>query len=118
MRLILIDNNSGYVFGDTAVFLAGSPEWRDDVSAADYEIEPLALLAARLLDESAGRPGRAYPFVDCDPIDTSTGYHVYRADAEGHEAVPLVYDGQNQAVIDAVAADCRYVGFVRCEAGQ
>ncbi len=63
---------------------------------ADSEFPDIRLHnPARLLDESARRPGRAYSFVDCDPIDTSTGYHVYRADAEGHEAVPLVYDGQN-----------------------
>jgi hypothetical protein len=116
MRLILIDNRSGYVFGDTADYLAGSSEWRDDVSGNDRDIEPLALRAARLLDESIGEFGREYVFIGHNPGDSSTGYHIYRADIDGSEAVPIVFDGEDRSAIESVTKNCNYVGFVRCEA--
>src|ERR1019366_4487841 len=55
MRLILIDNNSGLIFGDTANYLLGRlDEWRDNNSDNSSDIERLSLLAARLLDDSIG----------------------------------------------------------------
>ena len=118
IRLILIDNNSGFICGDTAAYLAGRSEWQDDASAANQYVEPLALLACRLLDESIGEFGREYEFVGHDPRDRSSGYHVYRADAEGREAVPIVHDGEDQEIIEAVAANCPYIGFVRGETAK
>jgi hypothetical protein len=43
-----------------------------------------------------------------------TGYHVYRADIDGSEVVPVITDGQDQEMIDAVAFDCAYVITIRC----
>jgi hypothetical protein len=114
MRLILIDKGSGFIFGDTAAYLAGSSEWSDDVTGDEHDVEALALLAVRLLDDSIGAQGREYAYVSYDPCDTSTGYHVFRADIEGAAAVPVVRDdGQDQPVIDAVKTNCAYLGFVR-----
>lgn len=116
MRLILIDNNTGFIIGDTASFLAGSGEWSEDVTGNDQDVEALSLLAARLLDESIGEYGRAYSLVDDAPRGTSTGYHIYRADESDSESLPLVSDGEDQETIDAVRTKCRHLGFVRWEA--
>ena len=43
-----------------------------------------------------------------------TGYHVYRADVRGSEAVPVVQDGQDQDTINAVMELCDYVAFIEC----
>ena len=106
-RYILIDNNSGYIFGDTADFAAGRQS--DMQSITD---------AARLLDESNGEHGRSYVEHHHNPRTTTSGYDVYRADIDGSEAVPLVHDGQDQATIDQVEKLCRYEGFVECLSGE
>ncbi len=101
-RYILIDNDSGYIFGDTAdyngkIYTAKSP--------AD---------AARELDETIVKQhGRTYVETS-RPSDGRTGYHVYRADVGGSDAVTTVTDGEDQEMIDAVMADCDYVCFVEC----
>ncbi|HRD35078.1 MAG TPA: hypothetical protein PLR02_12565 [Rhodocyclaceae bacterium] len=102
-RYILIDNNSGYIFGDSADFAQCAP---------DGIVE-----AARILDESIGEQGRSYVERNSNPNTTATGYDVYRADINGSEAVPVVQDGQNQDVIDEVVRLCEYVGFVECVSG-
>lgn len=99
-RLILIDNNSGYIFGDTADFADG----RADLTPVE---------AARLLDEKVvGEFGREYREHSGSPSSTVTGYLVYRADINGSEAVPVVQDGQDQEMIDAVMEQCEFVCFV------
>lgn len=100
-RYILIDNNSGYIFGDTADFAAGQ------------EINSISD-AARALDESIGEPGRSYIENSRSPRSTVTGYSVYRADINGSEAVAIVRDGQDPEIISAVEDSCEYVGFVEC----
>lgn len=106
-RYILIDSNSGYIFGDTADFAANRQS--DITSISD---------AARMLDESIGEYGRSYSELSRNPRSTQTGYHVYRADINGSEAVPVVQDGQDQEMIEAVERDCEYVGFVACHSAQ
>ena len=102
-RLILIDNYSGYVFGDTA-------DYASFVAAG--EMTPL--WAARLLDESIGEPGRVYEEYGPNhrPAENDSAYHVYRADVNGSEAVPVVTDGQDQEMIRAVVENCRKVAVV------
>lgn len=100
-RYILIDANSGYVFGDTA-----------DLGGRDAQPESI-VEAARLVDEAeTGVRDRAYEEVS--RLEGRTGYLVYRADVDGSEAVPVVVDGQDPAVIAAVETKCRYVGSVLC----
>lgn len=106
-RYILIDNNSGYIFGDSADFASGRQS----------EIESLSD-AARMLDESIGEYGRKYTELARNPNSTVTGYDVYRADINGSEAVPVVMDGQDAETISAVVSCCEYVGFVECERGE
>jgi len=100
-RYILIDNHSGYIFGDTADYANGA------------NLDPCD--AARALDQSIGEHGREYDFFRHDPSDSRTGYHIYRADMDGSEAVPVVHDGQDQDTIDAVTQNCRYEGFVSAQ---
>jgi hypothetical protein len=53
MRLILIDNNSGLIFGDTANYLlARLNDWRENNTDNNSDAARLSPLAARLLDDS------------------------------------------------------------------
>ena len=104
MRLILIDNASGYIFGDTADFAANQQSDITDI-----------VDAARMLDESLGECGRRYTAMRYSPRSSSPGYGVYRADVDGAEAVPVVLDGQDWETIEAVMRGCAYQGFVLCE---
>lgn len=98
-RYILIDNYTGYIWGDSADFegriFIGTP-----------------LEYARALDESLGEHGRIYEMQSSADNGSTTGYHVYRADINGSDAVPVVTDGQSQETIDSVTSSCRYEGFV------
>jgi hypothetical protein len=104
-RYILIDNNSGYIFGDSA-----------DLNGSIFSGSPVEFAAA--LDASIGEHGRVYEELSRNPRDTSTGYDVYRADVDGSDAVPVVWDGQDQETINAVTQSCRYEGYIRCLAQQ
>jgi len=99
-RYILIDNNSGYIFGDSA-----------DLNGKHYVGTPEEYAAA--LDRNVGEVGRTYTLINHNPRSAERGYHVYRADVGDSEAVPVVHDGQDQDAIDAVRRDCEYVGFIR-----
>jgi hypothetical protein len=104
-RYILIDNDSGYIFADSA-----------DLNGKAFTGTPVEFAAA--FDASIGEHGREYEELSHNPRDTSTGYHVYRADIDGSEAVPVIHDGQDQDTIEAVERSCRYEGFVRCKAQE
>jgi hypothetical protein len=100
-RYILIDDASGYVWGDTGD-LNGPAR---DETVVD---------AARRLDESLNEVGRTYDdhgpsFI---PASNEGAYHVYRADIDGSEAVPVVEDGQDQETIEMVYGTCRKVAVV------
>lgn len=100
-RFILIDNNSGYIFGDSADFAAGN---QSDLTPEE---------AAKMLDDSLDTSdGREYTLIGHNPRTTATGYLVYRADVNGSEAVPIAQDGQDREAIEAVERDCKFIGFV------
>jgi len=101
-RFILIDNCSGYIFGDTG-----------DLDGPARDETPLE--AAARLDAHIGEFGRSYEEESRGELRSNeTGYHVYRADVRGSDAVPLVNDGQDQATIDRVERECQYVTTIRC----
>lgn len=106
MRLFLVDNNSGYIFADTAN-LAGYYEARIG------DIENDAMLASRLFEESIGEHGRRYAFRRSNPRTNETGYHIY-SDRSGGSLVTTVVDGQDQEIIDVVTEQGDYEGFVTC----
>jgi len=119
MRYILIDNCSGYIFGDTADMprvpistSEGFPMTQSELSGSDGPI-----LAARWLDEAViGEHGRAYATVH-SLASNETGYLVYRADGNGSDTVCIVQDGQDADTIEAVRRDCDLVATVRCTSG-
>ena len=93
MRLILIDNYSGYIFGEFC--------------SSDYAGACL-IDAARATDADNVEYGRTYTVRSRAPRDTRDGYHVYRADVR----VPVITDGQDPEIIGAVERDCEFMGFV------
>ena len=105
MRYILIDNYSGFIWGDSA-----------DLDGAIFS--GTALEFARALDESLGDHGRTYTEQSRADASNQTGYHVYRADVDGSDAVTIVHDGQDPATIDAVIESCRYEGFIVSERAE
>lgn len=98
-RYILIDNYSGFIWGDSA-----------DLQGRIFQGAPIEF--AKALDESIGATGRVYEMQWNKPHDIRSGYHVYRADVNGSEAVPVVTDGEDQDMIDAVTRDCQYECFI------
>lgn len=106
-RYILIDNGSGYVFGDSADV---------DLLGAVLTGSPIEYAAA--LDRSIGEPRRTYEETSRNSLASNeTGYHVYRADVRGSEVVPVVHDGQNRETIEAVLSECEYVTTIRVHGG-
>jgi hypothetical protein len=103
-RYILIDNASGYIWGDSA-----------DIGGKIVNGTPIQV--AKALDASVGlHTPRAYEIVSRGELASNeTGYHVYRADIGGSEAVPIVQDGQDMDMIAAVERDCEYVATIRCD---
>ena len=110
-RYILIDNCSGYIFGDTAD-LPQHTFAEDSFPVSQSGLTPIE--AARWLDETEVREfGRAYEKVS--RLDgNETGYRIYRADINGSEAVPVAYDGQDADTIAEVERNCDLVATVRC----
>ena len=103
-RYILIDNGTGYIFGDSA-----------DHNGTIFTGTPVEY--ARAVDESVGEFGREYSECSHGALaSNATGYHVYRADVGGSDAVCVVQDGQDAETIEAVLRDCEYVISVRCDA--
>ena len=101
-RYLLIDNGSGYIFADSANL--DGKIWTGD-NPADF---------AAAFDATIGEHGRTYDDVSRSALASNeTGYHVYRADINGSEAVAVVQDGQDQDTIDAVERDCEYVTTLR-----
>lgn len=97
-RYILIDDYSGYIWGDSA-------DLDGRIFSTDDPVE-----YARALDASIGGEPRHYEMMSRRP-DGASGYHVYR-DASQSDAVPVVWDGQDQQTIDAVVESCEYDGFI------
>lgn len=117
-RYILIDNCSGYVWGDSADL--NGKIWNGDFINADGDLDhdPSPIGFARALDRSvdpSAAVGRQYEAVSRHALASNeTGYHVYRADVgRAGEMVMLVTDGQDQEVIEAIARDCEYVTAIR-----
>lgn len=94
-RFILIDNGSGFIWGDSATHYR---DWNDPIAYA------------RHLDASVGEHGRDYMrTAKHDLTSNETGYHVFEAPTE----FPHVDDGQDQEMIDRVEAECTPVCTIR-----
>ena len=95
-RYILIDNCSGYIWGDSA-----------DLDGQIFTGTPLEYTAA--LDAHLGEHDRTYKEVD-NLASNETGYRVYSADV----SFPVVTDGQDQEMIDVVERDCQFITLIKC----
>ena len=105
-RFIIIDNCSGYVFVDTG-----------DLDGAARDETPLEAVAR--FDATIGAGGRSYEEMARGELRSNeTGYHVYRADVRGAEAIPLVDDGQDQQLIESVERECQYITTIRCTSAE
>lgn len=105
-RYIVIDNASGYIWGDSADL--NGRIWTGENADGSYDDSPAGY--CRALDESLGEHGACYVEVPRFALASNeTGYHVYRADTGGSEAVTLVTDGTDQEMIEAVQRDCEYL---------
>jgi hypothetical protein len=116
-RYILIDNASGYIWGDSADL--DGEIWNGDFVNADgeddHDASPIGFARAldRSVDASAAN-NRTYETVSRSALASNeTGYHVYRADIGGSDAVMTIQDGQDQEMIEAVERDCEYVTTIR-----
>ena len=101
-RYILIDNNSGYIWGDSA-----------NVNGRPFYGTPIAF--ARALDESLGTYDREYEQLFDLALGRNSGYRgyrVYRVDVGGSEAVTVVQDGQDPDTIATVERDCDEICFI------
>ena len=97
-RYILICNESGHIFGDSANITGGLSSTPTQVAA--------------VLDASVGLHDRTYSELRARPSDGRTGYLVYRADIDGSDVVPFIHDGQDRDTIEQVERMCEYVCFV------
>lgn len=107
-RYIFIDNSSGYIWGDSA-----------DLDGRIHE--GTALEFAAQLDHSidpSAAANRTYEWASRAEFSNETGYHVYRADVNGSDAVPIARDGQDREMIRAVQDSCEYEGFIRVLEGE
>ncbi len=115
MRLILVDNISGFIFGDPIDYSSSSAGTHVGDMGSHLDFERLSPIIARQLDKSLGKHGRTYSFSRHAPPDTATGYQVYcvnRADA-----APFAENKDpRRLTIGDVEANCKYVGFVAYEA--
>jgi hypothetical protein len=98
-RYILIDNCSGYIWGDSAdldgkVFTGTAVEF---AAALDRSVDPSAAVGREYVEEARADNG------------SETGYHVYEADG-----APAFHEGQSQSeAARAVKMSCPYDGFIR-----
>jgi hypothetical protein len=117
MRIILIDNCSGYIWGDSADY-KGRAFTLDDALAFNADIsatseDDFALAYAAAMDADIGGEARDYELLGRSAArNGGDGYRAYRADLNGSEAVGVVHDGQDEEMIEAVETDCRMLGFI------
>ena len=97
-RYILIDRNSGYIFGDTA-----DRWWRMD---EDHPVGPLE--AAESLDRALMINTSGWSYALAPRHDARATYDVYTADDD----VSPIWDGQDQEIIDMVVNQCTHIDSV------
>ncbi len=108
MRLILVEHGGECVRGDSALFASRSAEWAEN-TFQKVSVSKLAVVAARLLDESEGRFRWNYHFSSFGPFERGGGYDVFVCGEDADDAPP-----ESFGEVSHVVCRCFYVGFVRC----
>tara|TARA_R110000822_G_scaffold75024_2_gene180290 strand:- start:5407 stop:5712 length:306 start_codon:yes stop_codon:yes gene_type:complete len=98
MRYIIIDRNSGFVFGDTA-----DRWWRMDEAHPAGPLE-----ATKSLDHALMVDTSEMHYAITDKYDAKVTYDIYSAE----DCFPVVRDGQDQSVIDLVCKRCAFTASV------
>lgn len=98
-RLILIDAASGFIFGDTA-----DRWWKMDEGHPAGPLEAAESLDRALMLDTVG-----LSYEKVSRHDGRATYHVLRADVDGSDTIPAVWDGQDQDMIDAAWRNCAYI---------
>jgi hypothetical protein len=109
MRLVLVDRQTDRVCGDTAVFAATSADWAEN-SFRGVDVEHMALIAARLLDEANGNLGWKYKFACFETGDKVHGYDVFRM-VEDDDRIPSA--SPNSLSIAMLLTHSQFVGHIR-----
>lgn len=98
MHYIIIDRNSGFIWGDTY-----EPWWKMD------ELPPVdPLEAARSLDQSISNDASKLQYEITNKNDAKATYDIYVA----KDYFPAVRDGQDQSMIDLVCKRCTFTASV------
>lgn len=108
MRLVLVDHGGERVRGDSAVFAARSPEWAEN-TFLKKNVAQLAIVAARVFDESEGRFRWNYHYSPFGPFEKCQGYDVFACAQDLDDAPACRY-----LQLSNVICECFYVGHVRC----
>ncbi len=117
MRIILINTDFGFIWGDSVdlddhIFRL-SEYVCDQIGSRRPTADDWALAFARALDVSLGESNRTYVMKSPDAAkNKQSGYMAYRADVGGSDAVAAIFDGQSREVVEAVERDCELIGFV------
>jgi len=97
-RYILIDANSGFIFGDTL-----DPWWRLGESMPTDPID-----AVKSLDRSLLIDNDEFEYGETSRHDPFATFYVYRSG----DSFPHIQDGQDQGLIDAVCRDCLFLAAI------
>jgi hypothetical protein len=108
MRLILVEHGGEHVCGDSAVFGRRSPEWAEN-AFQKVGVAQLAVVAARLCDESHGRFRWNYQYSTFGPSKPGGGYDVFVCAEDMDEAPPERFRKMSDLLCCSF-----YAGFVRC----
>jgi hypothetical protein len=126
MRVILIDNYSGFIWGDSAdhkgraftlddalAIRVAMGTFRPGMRASQQTEDDFAVAYAAAMDADIGGETRDYEMLSSSAArNGGAGYRAYRADVDGSEAVGVVHDGQDEETIEAVETNCRLLGFI------
>jgi hypothetical protein len=95
-RYIFIDQNSGYIWGDSA-----------DIDGKIVTGTPVEVVTA--LDASLEEDPDRFEYWQTYKSDAERTYDVYRADVGGSDAIGPIRDGTDHETIEAVLRNCEYV---------
>jgi hypothetical protein len=116
-RIILIERNTGYIWGDSADF-NGKLFTDDDAvqvrPSFDGSVDDFALAYAEALEQDIDPSSHgqfSHEYYWSSRSDNWT-YAAYRADGD---KVPTVWDGQSSEEIQAVMDFCDEIGFITSE---